>query len=169
MNIKFRDETTGNFYTQGLFLELSYGDLRNAVYTLKDFDYEFKGKTYISIKRLYLEIGDPTEYEFAQACFEGWSHWKRICTTTTALHPYIEEWREELEVKLRSDGIKGVVNEVKAQGKGALQASKWLADKGWTEKRGAGRPTKAEVESERKQRARIAESVGDDLDRITQH
>ena len=71
MTIKFRDETTGNFYTQGLFLELSYADLRNAVYTLKDFDYEFKGKTYISIKRLYLEIGDPTEYEFAQACFEG--------------------------------------------------------------------------------------------------
>lgn len=169
MTIKFRDETTGNFYTQGLFLELSYNDLRHAVYTLKDFDYEFKGKTYISIKRLYLETADPTEYEFAKKCFEGWSHWRRICSTTTSLHPYIEEWREELEIKLRSDGIKGVISEVKSQGKGALQASKWLADKGWADKRPAGRPSKQEVERERKQQARIKDQVGSDLERITQH
>jgi hypothetical protein len=164
---KFKDPSNGNLYTQGLFLELSYADPSNAIYTLKDEDHELNGRSYVSIKRLYLEIADPTEYEFAKACFYNWAHWKRMCEKTTNLHPYIAEWREELEVMLRSQGVRGVVEEATSGGKGAMQASKWLADKGWTEKRTAGRPTNLEVDKERKQQASVKSVIESDLERVS--
>lgn len=162
----FRDKVTGNFLTQSLFLEFCYENPKNAVFTLKDDDHEHNGKTYISIKRLYLETADPTEYEFATKHLGGWSHWKRLCDSTTRLHPYINAWREELEVMLRSKGVRGVMLEAYSEGKGALQASKWLADKGWAEKRTAGRPSKEEVVRERKAHANIKQTIDDDLARI---
>ena len=162
----FKDPVSGNLYTQALFLELCYGSTDNAIYTLKEDDYEHHGKHYKSIKKLYLEIADPTEYEFAKQCFASWAHWKRLCEKTTNLHPYIAAWREELEVKLRSQGVRGVMMEAYSEGKGALQAAKWLADKGWTEKRTAGRPSKEEVVRERKAHADIKQTIDDDLARI---
>ena len=163
----FKDERTGNFYTQSLFLELSYVNPEYAIYTLKDDDYEHNGTVYKSIKRLYLSIGDPTEYEFATKCFGGWSHWQRICNKTKLLHPYIDEWRDELTVKLRSAGVRGVIDEASSDSKGALQAAKWLADKGWADKRKAGRPTNIEVAGERKAQAQVKDAVDKDLERIT--
>lgn len=161
----YKDERTGNFFTQALFLELAYANPVNAIYTLKDEDYEYNGKTYKSIKRLYLDIADPTEYEFAQQCFSGWNHWQRICNKTKALAPYIEEWRAELEVKLRSKGVKNLIKEATSTNKGAMQAAKWLADKGWADKR-AGRPSNEQVDGEIKSQARIKAAVADDLERI---
>jgi hypothetical protein len=70
----------------------------------------------------------------------------------------IAAWREELEVKLRSQGVRGVMLEAYSEGKGSLQAAKWLADKGWTEKRTAGRPSNEELAGERKQRANLMKS-----------
>lgn len=165
----FKDPATGNFYTQSLFLELSYQDTSKAIYTLKDDDHEYNGNTYKSIKKLYLEIADPTEYAFAEQCFANWRHWKRISENTGLLKPYIQEWRDELEIKLRSQAIKSIAIEASSDNKGALQAAKWLADKGWIEKKGAGRPTKEAVEGERKHRAAVKQQVEDDLERITQH
>ena len=54
----------GKPLTQSLFLEIGYTDF--SVYTLKDQDYEYNDKVYPSLKRLYLEMEDPTEYEFAR-------------------------------------------------------------------------------------------------------
>ena len=52
--------------TQSLFLELGYTDF--AIFTLKEDDYVYNDKTYISLKKLYLEMEDPTEYDFANEC-----------------------------------------------------------------------------------------------------
>lgn len=163
---KFKDDATGNFYTQSLFLELSYHKPQNAIYTLKDEDYERDGKVYKSIKRLYLEIADPYEYEFANQCFANWRHWQRLCDSCGLLAPYIQEWREELEIKLRSEALTQVVKESKANSKGSLTAAKWLVDKGWVEKKGAGRPTKQAVDGERRKMASIKKEVQDDLARV---
>jgi hypothetical protein len=45
-------------------------------------------------------------------------------------------------------------------------AAKWLAEKGWTDKRTAGRPSKAEVEGEKKQQASVKSVIQSDLDRL---
>ena len=151
----------GRPITQSLFLELGYND--EAIYTLKDFNHTYKGKEYLSIKAAYLEMSDPTEYDFATKYFLNWKHWQRICANK-AIRIHIDEWREELEMKLRSRAVKLTI--AQAEG-GSYQAAKWLADKGWT-KREAGRPSKAEVEGERKFLAKVDEQYGADIVRLRQ-
>lgn len=152
-------DTAGRPITQSLFLELGYSDL--AVYTLKDEDYDYNDKYYFSIKRLYLEKADPTEYEFASEYLLGWKHWMRICQNK-AIARHVEEWREELEVKLRSQGVKHLLQSAKT---GNYQAAKWIADRGW-DTRGAGRPSKSEIEKEKRIQERISDEYGADIHRL---
>src|SRR5574337_902614 len=67
----------GKPLTQSLFLEIGYTE--QSIYTLKEEDYMYEGKLYPSLKRLYLEMEDLTEYEFANTYLLGWKHWKRLC------------------------------------------------------------------------------------------
>jgi len=154
---KFKD-SAGKYITQNLFLEFSY-DTEKAVYTFADEDKEYKGKVYPSLRRLYLETADPTEYEFATKYLWGWEHWQRILGNKVLLKE-VERWREELEVKLRSRGVKAVLSLTE----GSFNAAKWAADGGWNIKR--GRPSKAEKERERKMREKALEEVKEDASRI---
>lgn len=149
----------GRPLTQSLFLELGYNAY--AVYTLQDQDHTYKGRVYPSLKRLYLECGDPTEYEFATTHLLGWKHWERICANKRILEEIVE-WRAELEVKLRSEGVRNAIQH--AQG-GTFQAAKWLADRGW-DKRAAGRPTKEEKERDDKFDEIAKDEFGEDIARL---
>lgn len=152
-------DSMGKFRTQSLFLELGYGT--EALFTLKDQDHEHDGKTYPSMKRLYLEFEDPTEYEFANTVLLNWKHWQRMCENKV-IRKHIDEWREELEVKLRSQAIRDAIQEAK---KGHFQAAKWVADRGWST-RGAGRPTKAEIEHEKRVQSKITNEYDADVVRL---
>lgn len=147
-------DTMGRPLTQSLFLEIGYSDF--AVYTLKEFDYEYKGKKYPSLKRLFLQEEDPTEYSFAEKHLLGWQHWKRLCDNKT-IAAHIEEWREELELKVRSQAVRDMMN-LCASEQGNFSAAKFLADRGW-EKRAAGRPSKAEKE----RHLRVEEKINDEF------
>ena len=153
-------DSEGRPLTQSLFLEIGY-NLEYSIYTLKRRDYEFKGKKYISLYLKFIEMMDITEYEFASKYFLGWSHWKRISE-----HKYIKkhvvEWREELEMNLRCEGIKQIR---KNASNGGFQAAKWLTDKGW-DVRGAGRPSKEAVEREKRIQARISDEFTADIIRL---
>ena len=81
-----------------------FKDIEFAQFTLDDEDKEVKGKKLLSIKRLFLEANDPTEYEFATKHLGGWAHWKAIQGVKDLEH-HIQSWRDELEVKVRSDAI----------------------------------------------------------------
>lgn len=164
MNIdksKLKD-TSGRPLTQSLFLEVNYTDY--AVYTLKDEDYEYKGKLYPSLKRLYLNEEDPSEYMFASKYLLGWQHWKRLCENKI-IKKHVEEWREELELKLKSRAVKDMINLCGSEN-GSFQAAKWLAEKGW-DKRLAGRPSKAEIERHAAIDKRLDEEFGADILRMT--
>lgn len=152
-------DSSGRPLTQSLFLELGYSDY--AVYSLKDVDHELNGKKYPSIKRIYLEMEDTTEYEFANMHLLGWKHWQRLCENKQiAIH--INEWREELELKLRARAVKQMVE--LADG-GSYQAAKWLADRGW-DVRAAGRPSNAEKEKHKAIANRVNEEYGADVHRL---
>ena len=153
-------DTRGRPLTQGLFLEIGYGE--KSVYTLKDDDHEYEGKVYPSLKRLYLECGDPTEYAFAKEHLLGWTHWQRLINNK-AVYRHVEMWREELEVKLRSEGVRSAIEQ--ARSGTAFQASKWLADRGW-DKRPAGRPSKEDVEKEKKVQERLSDEFSADIIRL---
>jgi hypothetical protein len=149
----------GRYITQSLFLELGYNE--DAIYTLKDQDHFHNGKLYISAKKLYLEMEDPTEYKFAITYFCGWKHWQKM-SENKAIRKHIEEWREELEYKLRSEGVKAMIVQART---GSFQASKWLNDRGW-EKRAAGRPSEAEIEREKEFQTRAKDEYGADVLRL---
>lgn len=159
---KFKDKM-GRFLTQSLFLETVY-DLDAALYTLQDRDREFKGKTYPSIHRLYIEMGDPTEYQFAMEYFHSWQQWLKICNSN-AMRPHVDKWRDELEVKLRSQGVRKMIHNSAGSTKDAATAAKWLADRGWN-KRKAGTPSKAEVERQTKIAAGIEAEIEKDAERM---
>lgn len=152
-------DSMGRPITQSLFLEVGYTDM--AIFTLKENDYEYNGVIYPSLKKLYLEMGDVTEYEFANTFLLGWQHWKRICENKV-IRKYIDEWREELEYKVRSKSVKALL--VAAES-GNYQAAKFFVDKGW-DKRAAGRPSKAEIAREKEIQSKIADEYSADIVRL---
>lgn len=150
----------GRPLTQSLFLEIGYSDY--AVYSIdQDEDYEYKGKIYPSLKRLYMECSDPTEYEFANKHLLGWKHWQRL-KANKILNKRFKEWEEELEVKLRSEGVRNAIEHAKT---GTFQAAKWLADRGW-DKRAAGRPSKEEIERETRIQDKLSDEFSEDYGRL---
>ena len=151
----YRDKM-GRYRTLSLFVETN-NDNDTPVFTLKPRDHN----GCVSLKQLYLSYDDPTEYSFAIEVLGSWEHWLKL-SNSTWFKEYIEAWRLELEVKLRSKGIKEIRNQAAA---GNKDAAKWLAEKGW-DKRQAGRPSKAEIERERKQQANVSNSLEDDAERI---
>lgn len=159
----FKDEKN-RYIVQGLFLEDRYNtDL--AVYTLDGVDKTYKGKVYPSLKRLYLEVGDPEEYLFAEKHLFDWPHWMRLCKNQW-LKPHIEQWREELNLSLRSEGIATLID--LAINDKSYQAAKWLADEGWIKNK-RGRPSKEELEGELKKRADIQEQFKEDFQLLELH
>lgn len=140
-------------YTNALFLEKNTTDPELAIYTLASDDITIGDKTYISLRKQYLLLEDPTEYEIASKYFESWTHWKKV-RESSKLKKDIDEWREELEVKLRSKGVKGVYDKSLD---GDYQASKWLAEKGWLPKTSSkrGAPSSEEKISEVRKQAKV--------------
>ena len=134
-----------------MFVEHRHPDYP-APYTLKPYDH----RGAMSMYRLYMEIGDPTEYQQAKQLLGGWAHWK-LLTECTWFAPLVQEWREELRTKLESDRYCEMI-EVAENQKGTpqgVQATKWLAER-YCEKPKApkrGRPTKEEKKGYLKQEA----------------
>ncbi len=151
-------DSYGRYYTQGLFLEHSY-NTKTAVFTFDDNDKEYKGKTYPSLKKLYLHHEDPIEIDFANTYLAGWDHWNRLLANNI-IRNHIDKWREELELQVRSYAIKNVIDSLAT--KDNFQAAKWLASRGW-EIRGAGRPSADEIEHNKAMNQRIAEEYADDI------
>lgn len=160
---KFKDEK-GRYIVQGLFLEDRYNvDL--SVYTLDGEDKNYKGKIYPSLKKLYIELGDPTEYIFARTYLFDWGHWQRM-KRNAILVKHIEQWRNELELSLVAEGISTMLD--LAVNDKSYQAAKFLADRGW-DKSERGRPTNAEIQGELKRKAREEEEFASDFQLLTIH
>lgn len=98
------------------------------IYTLEK-DSEYKGC--LPLKKLYLEIADPTEYEFANICFYDYDHFKSLMRTAY-FKKFIDDCRDELELKLRSDAVMKIKDEaLNGKGATAITASKFLIERGW--------------------------------------
>lgn len=135
--------SNGNLILKSLFLETN-GTLEGrpkVVYTLRPQDH----RGYPSLMKLYLEMGDPTEYQFANKHLFNWDHWQRLLDTTW-FQPYILKWRKELEAKLKADALERILAKAKGEGKDSFQANKYLLEKTWTSpKKKVGRPITEEV------------------------
>lgn len=154
---KFKDDK-GGYITQSLFIEVGY-DTERAMYTFADEDKEYKGVTYKSLRKLYLEMADPTEYHFAVKYLWGWEHWQRI-VNNKLLAVEVSKWREELEIKLRAIGVRNII----AQSGDSMVAARWVADGQWdTAKQ---KRTKAGQAKEKAVREKVGQEVQADYARI---
>lgn len=119
---KFKN-SMGGLYLLGLFYETVLADKTTVSYTLKDEDH----MGFPSLKRLYLEMADPTEYKFAQAYMEHYAHWKRL-TECTWFQEYILAWRDELTTKLRNRYISQIEAIASQGGREAFAANRYLLE-----------------------------------------
>ena len=147
-----------------LFFEINTSAL-TPVFTLKREDHEYKGNTYKAIYPLFIElvVDDPTEYDFAMAVFGSWAHWQKI-SESNMMKEFFEEWRIEAEVARRSLMLKNIIKTATTEGSKGTTAAKYIAEHGWQKKR--GRPSKVEVEKERKIQAGIDTNLQEDMERI---
>lgn len=124
----------GAIRTKSLMADIIYEDSKyEPVYYMRQ---EKSDDKYISLKEVYMQIADPTEYQFATLCFYNYQQWETICLTPWAVN-VVAQWREELQIKLRSEAVKEIFTmtidpEVKETSR--LQALKWLADHGFVNK-----------------------------------
>ena len=158
-------DTFGRFRTESLFLETSKSFRREEyppVFTLKD--REYKGLP--SIKRIYMSYNHipGLEYEFASDVFGSWAHWVKIYDGSK-ITPYVEIWRDELEIAVRAKALKAIMENALMDGAKGSSSAKYLAEASW---RGSsrGRPSKEEVKRELKVQAGIAKHFDEDLERI---
>lgn len=162
-NNKFRNSINSR-YLKALFYETNTTNKNVVLYTLKDHDY----LEYPSLYRMYMEAGDPTEWEFANTYLEGWEHWKML-QACTWFKPYLLRWREELDTKIKSQALKVILSEMEKGGKDSYGASKTVLDGKWraettTSKR--GRPTKADVTQAAEDEAARKAKIKEDLQRM---
>ncbi len=113
--------------------------------------------------RTYLDIADPTEYETAMVLIGNWEHWQAV-----RLHqitgPVMDEWANEVEIKLRSQGVRNVISLAGSTAPGAAGAAQWLAKGGYIED--SRLRTKKGREKEEKVQEAIKRRVADDAARI---
>lgn len=180
-------DVMGRWRTDSLFVETikplerdDSGEQRfqkyTPMFTLREMDllltpsspwYErYTDKMVPSLRRIYLEYNDPTEYQFASEIFRSTYHWKHL-TNLKWFKPYVEEWRKTLGEKLKGVGIQKLVELANGlDPKFALQAAKWLAEGNFEERLGKGRPSKAEVATSLKRELDIEKIYRDDAARL---
>lgn len=158
----------GYRYTKALFFEKTLADKSTCVYTLKDDDHTVDGKTYKSLYKLYMDTNDPTEWRFATTYLDGWEHWEILCECSW-FKPYIERWRRELELRMKSEALARIMREGKTNSKESFQANKYLLEKGWepktTQKR--GRPSKEEIAQEARTILESTSRIEEDFERLS--
>lgn len=154
-------DSMGRYLTQSMFLELGY-NTEFAMFTLDDEDKTYDGKLYPSIKKLFIEFGDVTCYLFSKEYLLGWNHWKRL-EENKAIRHHIDQWKEELALTVQAEGIRSIVDI--AIDKDSFAAAQWLAKRGWIEKK-AGRPSKEQIEADKRSDARLKEDYLKDVNSL---
>lgn len=149
-----------------IFYEMSDSDKSRVLYTLKPEDYTVDGKTYPSLRRLYLEEADTSEYYFAEKYFGGYPHFRRLLSASWFLD-YLSELREELALKIKADATRRIA-EIAADKKdrGSLAANRAMLESVSPKKSSVGRPTKESIKREADQLFRDQSEIDSDLDRI---
>lgn len=146
----------GRWATKHLFLETYldtlYPDVSTVVYTLGEEDKD----GYPSLKKLYLQMNDLTEYKFATTHLGGWNHWQQLVGTEW-FREHVMQWRTELELKNISEALIRIRDEAEMDGRNAFQANRFLATRGWIasedKQERRGRPSKSEIKKAAEEQA----------------
>ena len=101
-----------------------------------------------------------TEYQFAIEVIGSYDKWKKLAKTAKMKTP-VANWREELEVKLRSEAIRETI--IKSKVETGFAATRWIAEAGWKNK---DRKTIIQKKQQEAIEKKIEHTVEDDLTRM---
>lgn len=157
-------DSQGRYLTQSLFYEHVYSTGDEVQFSLSDkpIHIEKGGKTIYSLKKLFLDMEDPHEWTFSDTYLLGWSHWQKM-NNNKILRAHFDAWREELSIKMRSKALQQILD---LADDGNMNAAKFVAKKEW-EQRGAGRPSKQEIQKKIAEDANIESTFKRDQDRLS--
>lgn len=125
---------------------------------------------YLSLKQLYLEAADITEYNFATSIFGSYDCWTNLCECEW-FKPHVETWRNELPLLLQARAIASARD---AEDTLAFSKHKWLYEtyRNFSSRnegsapRKRGRPSKDEVRRIALEEARSKATVAADAARL---
>lgn len=144
MDKRFVKTSNGAWQLYNLFAEWNVSSPEVITYTIQDYDTE-----YPSLYKLYMDMEDVMEWNFANKYLACWDQWQQLCEMPK-FKPVVERWRKELSLKIQSQALKAIANEALSESRNAYAANKFLVERGWIEKegssRGRGRPSKKEIE-----------------------
>jgi hypothetical protein len=177
--MKYR--TRDQYCTAALFREMldpTAGDLLDTVvFTLKEHDDVENG--WYSFQRLYVEIGDPTEYKQAKELVGGVNHWQ-VLLRCKWFKEMLKEARTELKQKLRSDAYARIAKSADEAASDAVRLTaqrfiikegcKLMLDDDDNVKMNAkrGRPSAEEIKGELVRMSAEEKQLLDDYKRVTQ-
>ncbi len=141
--------------------DVEYGRIRSRL-LFKQHNKE--GKEDINVWReTFVSALDPTEYTGGIALLGSWSEWERFKRNWPSFQRlYLDDWLDEIEVRLKSLAIKSLKEDAKD---GGAASAKFLAEGRYKEK-SAGRPTKAAVKRQTKIDAALERSIANDRERL---
>ncbi len=146
----------GHYLTQGLFYEFRFQTNSEYMpFTLKERDY----KGYLSAYKIYMSC--ETEYEAALKILNSWKHWEFLCESPWFAKE-LAKWREERDIR---DAANAKCILMEEASNGNVTAAKAVLD--LATKRKAGRPTKVEVDGEKKKQAAIDNKVSSIIERMS--
>jgi len=146
------------YLTQGLFYEEAQHSTEFALYTIMPWDKRINGAYFPSLHKLYVEMEDIAEFNFANKYFDSYQHWLLLKSKPFFKEPYAR-MVEELNAKLRGRAIKEMQRQL-FEKEASQSTLKYLADGDYNKKAGAGRPSK------KRKPASVVSLVKSDLDRI---
>ena len=157
----------GVIRTKSLFYELSYSNTDNVIFTVKEHDSKTPcGKHLTSFPALYipLHIEDPTDATFAEAVFGSFEVFTKI-RNAPQLQDYFDRWQFEAVTKRKAPAFQAIVSEVRENGKGSLQAAKYLIEEPWIKDKTDGRGARKRSR-ETTQKAYEQNGLQEDLQRL---
>lgn len=131
---KFKD-SNHRWLLRALFHEYRHESGYPGIYTLRGYDLS---ESQPSLKRLYIEMGDDGEYDFANKYLGGWDHWLALCRTNW-FKEHLAVWRAELQAKLQGKAIAILKQKAEA---GDINAAKFIYSLSTKKDQGRGRPKK---------------------------
>ena len=154
---KFKGNGT-KWLTEGLFLETSVSG-EFALYTLQPWDKKQDGKHYLSIHKAFVEMCDPSEWQFANKYFDGYQHWLRVKEQKFFV-PVYQAMLEEMQAKIQYTAIAKMLDAV-YEGEASQATLAYLANKGYLDKAAVGKPKRQKPEDKAK-----LYSIKNDLERM---
>lgn len=172
MNVEIWKKTRSptGYRTRSLFVDVqrhmrSEEDIEASLYWLERRNYT-DDDTRPVLKEHYLASMDPTGYETAIKFLGSYDHWDYMMKSCAWFRDAVNQWKEELEVRLKSKAIAKIKEIAFSEDKQSLAAAKYIATADYDKVDGRGRPSNVEIRGKLKEAIEISEADKADMERI---